>query len=78
MSLQQALQNFWSQFGVPAHLSGQSENDTFPNITYSFSVASLYNSSSMTAFVWLQEKDGQSINEQREAFFQAICAAIPE
>lgn len=85
MNVQQALHSLWSSFAcngrqipacvrdqIPKHLQG-----VFPIITYPVEIDSTFNEAQCTAFLWMQECNGKSINEMRMEVFNQVESVIP-
>lgn len=62
MDKEQALQSFWSQFGIPAYDEGTvPDNAALPYITYSVGVDDFQYSVSLTASIWYRSTSWSGI-----------------
>ena len=76
-TLHQALQAFWSGFGIPAYVHGYAPKDAaMPYITYEMAQGRPGTALLMTAFVWVKRTSGQDAEATREAYLDAISAAL--
>lgn len=71
-----ALYAFWSQFGIPAYISGCVDEDAkLPYITYEVVDGAPFGQTVLTAFVWTDGKTEP--NKERVRLLDAIRAQIP-
>ena len=66
MDKEQAIQSFWSSFGIPAYDEATVPDDAvMPYITYSVATGSLDNVISMTATIWYRSTSWREITEKK-------------
>ena len=78
MDKAQALQHFWSSFGLAAYDSTVvPDNAQMPYITYSVSTDSLNNVVNMNASLWYRSSSWKDITEKADEIAEAIVKMNP-
>lgn len=78
MTKAQALQSFWSGFGLPAYDSTDvPDNAQMPYITYSVSTDSLDNVVNMNASLWYRTSSWKDITDKADQIAEAIVKMNP-
>lgn len=73
MDKEQALQNFWSSFGIPAYDEYTVPDDaTMPYITYSVATGSLDNMVGLTATIWYKSTSWREITRLKNRIAESI------
>ena len=78
MDKAQALQSFWSSFGLPAYDSTDVPQDAqMPYITYSVATDSLDNVVNMNASLWYRSTSWKDITQKADQIAEAIVKMTP-
>jgi hypothetical protein len=73
MNKEQALDNFWNSFGIPAYdESSVQQNAEMPYITYSVATGSLNDIIGLTASIWYRSSSWKEITEKKNQIAEAI------
>lgn len=73
MTSTEALQNFWSSFGVPAYDENTvPDNAPLPRITYEVRISSLGYPVQITASIWARSKKWESVEDIAYAINQEL------
>ena len=73
MNAEQAIQNFWSSFSIPAYDENSvAENATMPYITYSLSVDTFDNTLLNTINLWYRSMSWISVTEKAKEIINTI------
>jgi hypothetical protein len=69
----QALQAFWSGFGLPAHEQGTvGEDDQMPYITYEVAFGNFETTITLTADIWYYDSGWETADKKAEQISKAI------
>lgn len=78
ISFNQALYNFWSNFGFPAYQADMVPDGTpFPYVTFEAVYGAPFGATVLTARIWWKDKPGDNALPHVAEFFNQIKAAIP-